>query len=107
MKALQKKVGQKPEIVEIPNTLEALQEAVGGYIQAVTDHTAAGVFAVICDEEGRLKGYERNCEINGVDYVGNIVVVGVDGEEFTDIQDETVKIITDYINREFYSRDCG
>lgn len=44
---------------------------------------------------------ERNCEINGVDYVGNIVVVGVDGEEFTDIQDETVKIITDYINREF------
>ena len=101
MKALQKKVGHKPEIVEIPNTLEALQEAVGGYIQAVTDHTAAGVFAVICDEEGRLKGYERNCEINGVDYVGNIIIVGVDGEEFTDIQDGTVKIITDYINREF------
>ena len=47
MKALLKKIGEKPEIVDIPNTLEALQETVGGYIETVTDHTAAGVFAVI------------------------------------------------------------
>ena len=102
MKALLKKVGKKPEIVDIPNTLEALQETVGGNIvKIVTDHTAAGVFAIICDNEGHLKGYERNCEINGGSYVGDICVVGVDGEDFTDIPDETAKIITDYINREF------
>ncbi len=102
MKTLLKKVGEKPENVDIPNTLEALQETVGGNIvKVVTDHTAAGVFAIICDNEGHLKGYERNCEINGVDYIGNIVVVGVDGEEFKDLPDETAKIITDYINREF------
>lgn len=101
MKALLKKVGEKPEIVDIPNTLEALQETVGGYIETVTDHTAAGVFAVICNEEGRLKEFDYNCEINGVSYVGDICVVGVEGEEFADLPDETAKIITDYINREF------
>lgn len=99
MKVLYKKVGEKPEIIDIPNTLEALQETVGGYIETVTEYTAAGIFTVICNEEGRLKGYNYNCEINGVSYVGDICVVGFEGEEFTDLPDETAKIITDYINR--------
>jgi hypothetical protein len=99
MKVLQKKVGEKPEIVDIPNTLEALQETVGGYIETVTEYTAAGAFTVICNEEGRLKGYDYNCEINDVSYVGDICVVGFEGEEFTDLPGETAKIITDYINR--------
>ena len=35
MKVIEKKPGQQPEVVEIENTLSALQAAVGGMIQAV------------------------------------------------------------------------
>ena len=68
----------------IPNTLEALQAEVGGFIEPVTIHGATKAIVVICDDEGRLKGYEPNCRIAGVDFVGPIVVCGAEGEEFTD-----------------------
>lgn len=66
------------------NELEAFQEAVGGYIEAVTISGAAKPIIVICDEEGRLKGYEHNVTIAGIDFVGPIVICSAEGEEFTD-----------------------
>lgn len=36
MKAVYKRPGLPPEIIEVENTLEALQEKVGGYIETVT-----------------------------------------------------------------------
>ena len=65
----------------IDNTLEALQEIVGGWIEVVP----FGDKVVICDEEGRLKGKEPNCSIAGVSFVGTIVVAGTDGENFTSL----------------------
>ena len=41
--------------------------------------------AVICDEEGRLKGKEHCCKIAGVDFVGTVVLCGVSGDEFADL----------------------
>lgn len=84
MIAIRKRPGERPEIVEIENELSALQKEVGGYIQAVT---LAEDAAILCDEEGRLKGYAYNCNICGIDFVGTILVVGVDGEEFCDLAD--------------------
>ena len=69
-------------ITEISNTLEALQEAVGGYIEVVW---ITSDMAIICDEEGRIKGLPHNCNIAGFDFVGTILAVGVKGEEFTDV----------------------
>ena len=66
----------------VSNTLENFQRNVGGYIEVVG--IAPGV-VVVCDEEGRLKGKPYNCTIFGIDFVGDIVVVGVDGEEFADV----------------------
>lgn len=68
------------EIV-IPNDLHVLQQLVGGYIEVVTISEDA---AVICNEEGHILRLPYNCEYEGVMYVGPILVVGVDGEEFTD-----------------------
>lgn len=68
--------------VIIPNTLKKLQQLVGGYIEVVTISTDA---AVICNEEGRIYDMPYNCEYEGVSYVGPILVVGIDGEEFTDV----------------------
>ena len=84
MNVLRKDPGKKPEWVDIENTLESLQEAVDGYIEAVTFSR----YIVICDEEGRLKGKEANCNINGEDFVGSILIVGDDGDDFTDLPND-------------------
>lgn len=85
MTAIYKAPGCAPEVIDIPNTLEALQEKVGGYIETVTFATDA---AIICNEEGRLMGLPYNCNLLGVSFVGPILIVGVDGEEFTGIPDD-------------------
>ena len=84
IRAIRQEPGCAPEIIGIENELEALQKAVGGYIQAVP--MGIGKVAVICDEEGRLKRKPFNCRVGRhVDFVGTILAVGVDEDEFTDI----------------------
>ena len=77
-----KRPGEPPRHVTMSLTLENLQRYVGGYIETVT---LANDCCIICDEEGRLKGKPYNCTICNIDFVGDIVFVGVDGDEFTDI----------------------
>ncbi len=79
MKAIRKKPGCAPEIIEVENTLKALQAEVGGYIETVTIASDA---VVICNEEGRLCGLPYNCRFFGVDFVGTILVVGRSKDEF-------------------------
>lgn len=81
IKAIIKRPDERGHVSWISNTLENLQRTVEGYIEAVK--IGDGV-VVLCNEEGRLRGLEANCRICGVDFVGTICVVGVDGEEFTD-----------------------
>lgn len=81
IKIIKKEPGKAPVLTEVENTLEALQEAVGGHIESVTITEDC---AVLCDEEGRLKGKGFNCRICGVGFVGTILLVGVKGEEFAD-----------------------
>lgn len=81
MKAIRKKPGCAPEIIEVKNTLKALQAEVGGYIETVS---IADV-VIICNEEGRLCGLPYNCRFVGVDFVGTILVVGRNKDEFCDV----------------------
>ena len=48
MKILYKKPGEAPEIRDVANDLETLQDLVGGYIETVT----VGNMVIICNEEG-------------------------------------------------------
>ena len=82
MKAIRKKPGCAPEIIEVENTLKALQQEVGGYIETVTIASDA---VVICNEEGRILGLPDNCRVCGVDFVGTILVVGRNKDEFCDV----------------------
>ena len=50
--------GHKPERVTIPHTLEAMQEVVGGLIQAIYPYDDA--VALVCNEEGKLLGLDLN-----------------------------------------------
>ena len=50
--------GQRPQQVEIDNDLKALQQAVGGSIDAV--YPFADPVAIICNDEGKLMGLPLN-----------------------------------------------
>lgn len=82
MKAIRKKPGCEPEIIEVGNTLKALQQEVGGYIETVT---IASDVVVICNEEGVRLGMPYNCRFFGVDFVGTVLLVGTKGDEFCDM----------------------
>lgn len=93
MKVFVKKPGEKLQYCEIENTLEALQAAVGGYIETVSvicqtlNENGKCIYpgvCVICNEEGRLNGMEYNCEFDGVYYYGPILFVGTFDDEFDD-----------------------
>jgi hypothetical protein len=74
------------EEIEVENTLEALQKQVGGYIETVTLIQEKAV--MIVNEEGWLLGYSLNpvaSMITRHKIVGPALIVGVNGEEFTDI----------------------
>ena len=80
--------GQKPRVEPaFENTLENMQKTVGGYIETVT---LATDLIFICDEEGRLKDYEHNCSICGVDFVGTVIAVGSKGENFASLKAKNV-----------------
>ena len=81
-------------VTSISDTLRNLQKTVGGYIECVTLNsftiTEKGEVSntrlvIICDEEGRLKGKPHNCAVSGIDFCGDIIVIGAYGEEFADI----------------------
>lgn len=82
MKAIRKRPGEAPEIIEVENTLKALQAEVGGYIETVTIASDA---VIICNEEGRILGLPDNCRVCGVDFVGTVLIVGTKGDEFCDV----------------------
>ena len=72
-------------IKEIPNTLERLQTIVDGYIETVTVKAGDKKLVIICNEEGKLTRMAPNFRIGSKQIVGTVIVVGVDGEEFTDV----------------------
>ena len=77
-------------VTNISPTLQNLQNIVGGRIETVT--VSPGV-VVICNEEWRIQELPYNCEIRGrdlmgeftVDFGGEVVVVGTEGDEFVDL----------------------
>ena len=77
-----KRPGSKPYHTYISDSLENLQNFVGGYIETLTFFED---MAVICNEEGRLRDLPYNCEVLGVEFVGDIIFVGINGDEFDDI----------------------
>lgn len=77
-----KEPGKTPRHVNISDSLENLQKAVGGYIECVT---LASDLVAICDEEGRVKGKPHCCDICGIDFCGTVILAGVEDDEFADI----------------------
>ena len=97
MKALLIRTHEAPKTIDINNTLADLQKAVGGYIEAV--YPFADTVAIVCDEEGKLKGKEGNRYLcnDGIAYdmiAGAFLIVGLSDEDFTDLTPEQIKRYT-------------
>lgn len=68
MQVVRKDPGKPPVITQVKNTLEALQQAVGGPIETVT---LARDAAIICNEEGWLRDLPFNCRFCRINFVGH------------------------------------
>ncbi len=90
MKVIIKEPGQRPRVTEIENSLSALQQAVGGYIETLT---FAEDCCIICNEEGRLQGLPYNLTFGEIPFVGTILFVGVAGDEFADLGERKINFL--------------
>lgn len=87
--------GEEPFELFMPMELEDLQRFVGGYIETVTlDENTV----LIVDEDGKNKAGNPNFVLDygrfGYDIVvGNAIICGFDGDEFTSIDLEKAKKI--------------
>lgn len=90
MKVLMCRVGEAAKVEELNHTLESMQEAVGGYIQAT--YPFEDEVAIICNEEGKLMGLEANRGIPTTRdiIVGDFFICGLDEDGFTDIPEELI-----------------
>lgn len=81
IKVVVKEPGKPFEVREVSNTLKQFQDIVGGHIEAVASVLKDTL--IICNEEGRLLGLPEQVLLGGR-YAGTVVLVGADGEDFTD-----------------------
>lgn len=94
MKVIRVEPRKMPEIIEIDNTLDALQEQVNGYIQAI--YLFDDPVAIVCNEEGKLMDLEENRLLRDEDgtiidlLVGTFLVVGLGDEDFDSLSDDLI-----------------
>ena len=73
--------GKAPREAEIGNGLEALQETVGGYIEAVYPYEDP--VALVCNEEGKLIGLPLNRKLEDHDIIaGTFFICGLNEDNF-------------------------
>lgn len=88
IKVLVKKPCEEAEVQEIENTLESFQKIIGGYIQVVNHQRGV---AIVCDEEGKLKGLKANILFGNDIIVGTIIICSFDDNgDFTSLSDKEI-----------------
>ena len=84
---------ERPRLIEVPHTLETLQELVGGTLQAVYPWDE-DLVCVLVDDEGKFKGYPANRVLEDEDgepydiLVGTFYICGLSREDFASIPDD-------------------
>ena len=96
----------------IPDKLESLQDAVGGYIEITYPFEDNAI--VISNEESKLIGMDGNRRVNGQIYAGPMLISADDGSgELTDLTDEQITKYTEMfrypeeISQEEVENDTG
>lgn len=90
---------EAPRLIEVYHTLENLQELVGGTVQAV--YPWDDLVAILCDDDGKAKGYPANrilVDEDGNPYdiiVGTFYICGLTSTDFGSISDELAEKYTE------------
>lgn len=92
MKIMRVEPETAPELVDMEGTLEALQAAVGGYIEAV--YPFDDPVAIVCNDDGKFNGmapnraiYDEDGEIMDI-IAGTFLIVGLTDDNFGPMSDE-------------------
>lgn len=96
IRVIEVRPGKRPAMIEVENSLEGLQRAVGGHIETVPEPELPKECVIICDEEGKLKGKPLNRALRDIDgdvcdiLCGTFLIVATEGDEFRDMTDEEI-----------------
>lgn len=91
MKIVFKEPDKPPRTMVIPNDLHTLQQLVDGYIEVVRLNN--GLLAIV-NEEGKLRGLKPSgLEFKGDPLVGNVILCGEDGDQFTDVPEDIATVV--------------
>ena len=97
-----KRPGEAPEYVQVENELKPFQDLVGTYIEAVMWDPDT---VMLVNEDGKSEGLARNFGWCGDIIVGPVVWVGVDGEEFTDVDPDVLEVVEAFTGWHRYDLD--
>lgn len=87
MKVLMIEPEKAPRETEIGNDLKSMQQAVGGYIEAV--YPFADPVALVCNEEGKLIGLPLNRKLGDYDILaGTFFICGLSEDNFDSLSPE-------------------
>lgn len=88
LRVLMVEPGKAPEVRTIPNTLKAMQEAVGGLIQIIP---LEDDIQLVCNDEGKLIGLEGNRRVRNDIIVGNFFLAADGGEELCSLSEKEIE----------------
>lgn len=107
--------GRYPKLIEIEDTLEAMQETVGGYIEEYMPFDDE--IAIVCNEEGKMNGAELNRAIYSDDKEILDIIAGkffiayapIESESFLSMPKDLMKKYEDKFRypERFYQTDKG
>ena len=93
MKVIVVEPHKHPYVKEIENTLEAKQQIVGGYIQAIYPYN--DLVALVCDEEGLYHEPDWNRYVEDYGMIkGTFFICGITEDDFCSIPDELIEKYT-------------
>lgn len=98
-----KQPGHAPELIVVKDDLDEYWALVGGYIECLpwdSNHL------LVVNEEGLIKGLPFNFHYCGGSIVGPVFWVGVDGENFTDVDPDLLEEIEDFTGYHRYDLDA-
>ena len=107
MRVMSKEPGKCWKVAEIENTLEALQQGVGGKLEAVT---LASDACVLCNEEGRLLGTTPGTKArqvvknHGVQQIGE-APVEQHSRKPAEVRERIVRLLGDVPRIELFARE--
>ena len=90
--------GKAPKRMELDGSLEAMQQFVGGTIQAV--YPFSDPVAFVCNDEGKLMGLEHNRALRDDDgniydiLCGPFFICGLGDEDFASLAEELIEKYT-------------